>query len=181
MHDYLHYMFFNSQFGVAYHFVAEEGFMQFVHNVEANYKAIFKLLKRKVAGNVGRWKKKLKRTRSIGLFRHNQMELLGTAGTGFAFELILFLGTHNRILLNISHSLLLFYIFISIAPMQTQGSIWDMCNHCCQDVPYHRFHHGVDVLFTVFRLLQITHAGVLENCSYCFVSKVVGVEHVVIK
>lgn len=65
MHDYLHYMLFNSQFGVAYHFVAEEGFMQFVHNVEANYK----------------------------------------------------------------------------------------------DVPYHRFHHGVDVLFTVFRLLQITHAG----------------------
>ena len=54
MHDYLHYMFFNSQFGVAYHFVAEEGFMQFVHNVEANYKAIFKLMKRKVAGNVGR-------------------------------------------------------------------------------------------------------------------------------
>ena len=39
MHDYLHYMLFNSQFGVAYHFVAEEGFMQFVHNVEANYKA----------------------------------------------------------------------------------------------------------------------------------------------
>jgi len=33
---------------------------------------------------------------------------------------------------------------------------------CCQDVPYHRFHHGVDVLFTVFRLLQITHAGDLE-------------------
>ena len=28
-----------------------------------------------------------------------------------------------------------------------------------QDVPYHCFHHAVDVLFTVFRLLQISHAG----------------------
>ena len=61
MHDYLHYMLFNSQFGVAYHFVAEEGFMQFVHNVEANYKATGDLNqpcnKKNVAGKiVGRWK-----------------------------------------------------------------------------------------------------------------------------
>ncbi|CAK9118500.1 unnamed protein product [Durusdinium trenchii] len=65
MHKYVHYMFFSSQFGVAYHYVTEEIFSQFVHNVEGNYK----------------------------------------------------------------------------------------------DVPYHRFHHGVDVLFTVFRLLQLSHAG----------------------
>lgn len=39
---------------------------------------------------------------------------------------------------------------------------WVDVKDCCQDVPYHRFHHGVDVLFTVFRLLQITHAGDLE-------------------
>ncbi|CAK9053251.1 5'-cyclic phosphodiesterase pde-4 [Durusdinium trenchii] len=67
MHKYVHYMFFSSQFGVAYHYVTEEIFSQFVHNVEGNYK------------------------------------------------------------------------------------------DC--DVPYHRFHHGVDVLFTVFRLLQLSHAG----------------------
>ena len=56
MHDYLHYMLFNSQFGVAYHFVAEEGFMQFVHNVEANYKATGDLNqpcnKKNVAGKI---------------------------------------------------------------------------------------------------------------------------------
>lgn len=38
MHKYVHYMFFSSQFGVAYHYVTEEIFSQFVHNVEGNYK-----------------------------------------------------------------------------------------------------------------------------------------------
>lgn len=65
MQDYVTYMFFRSQFGVAYHFVEESVFQQFAHNVEANYK----------------------------------------------------------------------------------------------DVPYHCFPHAVDVLFTVFRLLQLTRAG----------------------
>ena len=38
MQDYVTYMFFSSQFGVAYHFVEESNFQQFAHNVEANYK-----------------------------------------------------------------------------------------------------------------------------------------------
>lgn len=38
IHDYVHYIFFSSQFGQARHFVREEVFVQFGHNVEANYK-----------------------------------------------------------------------------------------------------------------------------------------------
>lgn len=34
----MHYIFFSSQFGQARHFVREEVFVQFGHNVEANYK-----------------------------------------------------------------------------------------------------------------------------------------------
>ena len=41
-----------------------------------------------------------------------------------------------------------------------------------QDVPYHCFPHGVDVLFTVFRLLQLTGAGtvmtILDLFSWCW-------------
>lgn len=86
MHDYLHYMLFNSQFGVAYHFVAEEGFMQFVHNVEANYKATGDLKqpcnRKSVAGQLLEDENKtLKHTRSFsGCFCHSQIE---SAGTGF--------------------------------------------------------------------------------------------------
>ena len=51
----------------------------------------------------------------------------GTAGTGFAFELIFFLGTHSRILLNISHSLLLFYIYFSQLHQCKLKGVFEIC------------------------------------------------------